>query len=164
LYYFKTTCKLLSPVSGLQFGRWWYNPVLSTQMTRCGHYESVVLPLAPYGPDGIVTGPARGSACTLSLIMLLYRETAAGTILCPGNQSARHPPLCATRDVERRVCTGYSLNPAAAIRLGAFDLFLSQGSNAHTIVRLRAANTPTGTAQRKKKMDSLVVTATESYK
>lgn len=45
----------------------------------------------------------------------------------PGNQSARHPPLCAIRDVESRVCAGYSLNPAAAGGLAAFDLFSFKG-------------------------------------
>lgn len=45
----------------------------------------------------------------------------------PGNQSARHPPLCAIWDVESRVCAGYSLNPAAAAGLAAFDLFSFKG-------------------------------------
>lgn len=45
----------------------------------------------------------------------------------PGNQSAHHPPLCAIRDVKSTASAGYGLNPAAARRLYAFDLYSFKG-------------------------------------
>lgn len=66
-------------------------------------------------------------------MVLCGESDADSTLLAISQLATHHYALCEMW----RAGSGYSLKPAAAGGLAGFDLFLSKGSNAHTIVRLR---------------------------
>lgn len=104
--------------------------ILVSHITLWGHYGRRRLPPSLCWADGIGARIHTDWLYAVPHHGPLWRERCWQST--PGNQSARHPPLCAMRDVASRVW--FQLKAGCSRRTSGFDLFSFQRAQTLTLL------------------------------